>query len=152
MAKGRIPKPQNMAFLSGNFKRAKKVEPQALEGVPQPPDWLDEIGTKEWWAITGILNQMGLLSRADSTAIECYCEAYSRYRKAQAVVAKTGPVILSPNKQYPMVGPHHSVLRQALKDVKSFLIEFGLTPAARARMGQEIKPSSGDNPWAGLVG
>jgi P27 family predicted phage terminase small subunit len=142
-----------MAMLSGNMKRRYMVEPSVPKDAPECPEWLDEIAKQEWASITGILSDMGLLSRADKTALECYCESYSRYRKAQATVARVGAVILSPTQKYPMVSPYHTIMRQALKDLSMLLIQFGLTPSARSKLGQDVRnqPADGLN-WDGLIG
>jgi P27 family predicted phage terminase small subunit len=130
-----------------------RVEPNAPTGAPDCPEYLDDLAKAEWDAICGILSDMGLLSRADKTAIELYCEAYSRYRKAQATVAKVGAVILSPEKKYPLVNPYHTIMRQAAKDCKELLIQFGLTPSARSKMGQDVRDrSDAADPWPALIG
>lgn len=154
MTRGRQPKPETLAWLSGNRKRIYKVEPNAPDGAPICPDYLDAIAKQEWIEITSILSEMGLLSKADKTAIEFYCESYSRFRKAQEMVVKVGAVILSPNQKVPMINPYHTILRQAEKDCTQLLLQFGLTPSARARMGQDIRNQHDklDDPFAGLIG
>ena len=95
---------------------------------------------------------MGLLSRADKTAIELYVQAYSRYRNAEENVRRFGEVIISPKNRYPMVSPYVSVLNKNLETCRKMLIEFGLTPAARARMRIQVeKEDELKVKWAGLV-
>jgi len=153
-SRGRPPKPSVIAFLQGDpgKRRRYQVEPAAPDGPPSCPDHLDDVAKAEWFFICGVLKDMGLLSRADRTALTCYVEAWSRYRKALDHVQRFGAVILSPTKKYPMVSPYETVMRKALKDVMTFLTEFGLTPAARARMRVESRSETEGGKWKGLVG
>lgn len=143
--RGRPPKPERLAWLNGDRKRAYKVEPTPPANAPECPDWLDDLARSEWIEITNILDGMGLLSSADVTALACYCEAYSRYRKAAAAIADPDEgLVVTTKSGYQMASPWHAILRSALKDLTGFLSDFGLTPVARARLGQDRRTSTND--------
>ncbi len=99
--------------------------------------------------ICGVLADMSLLSRADTTALTCYCEAWSRYRRALDHVQRFGAVILSPNKKYPMVSPYESVMRKAHTDVMTFLTEFGLLVPGCGLMPVSRCPKGSGQGWWG---
>jgi P27 family predicted phage terminase small subunit len=154
MPRGRPPKPATLHWLAGDPSkiRFKRPEPVPPEGIPKCPEHLDAVAKDEWEYTTKQLQDMGLLSLADRTALALYCECYSRYRNAADHVAKYGSVILSPNKKYPLVSPYETVMRKSLKDCHTWLIEFGLTPAARARMRVDVRDSGATSgKWKGLV-
>ena len=50
-----------------------------------------------------------------------------------------------------MPNPHHAIMRQALADCKSMLLQFGLTPAARVKLGAEASAEK-ESPFKGLIG
>lgn len=150
MARGRIPIPTVLNSLRGDpGKRRKNTkEPEPLKGYPDKPDYLDEIASKEWDSICHLLNAMHLLSKSDKTILEMYCSHYSRWRKAQSQVAKSkyGAVILSPDKKFPMKSPFANEADKQQSILKGILIELGLTPAARARMGLQLRTSTINKP------
>lgn len=152
MPRGRPPKPTTLSWLAGDPGKRKRyqTEPAAPEGLPEAPDYLGDVAKAEWDYTCKQLQDMGLLSRADRTALVCYVEAWARYREAHANVAKYGAVILSPNKNFPMPSPWHSVMRMALKDVLSLADRFGLSPSARARLSVKADNVS-DSPFMKLV-
>ena len=146
MPKGRPPKPTTLAWLQGDpsKRRRYQVEPMPPPEAPPCPDYLDDIAKAEWQRTIKTLGDMGLLTVADQTSLVCYCEAWSRYRKATEQVAKFGTVILSPEKKFPMVSPYLTIQRHALKDVLAFADRFGLSPSARARLAVEADGKGDD--------
>ncbi|MBI1348028.1 phage terminase small subunit P27 family [bacterium] len=147
MAKGRIPKPKAINDLKGDphKRRRHKAEPDPPKNRPTCPDHLDDFARQEWESVTEQLDQMGLLSSADATALELYCSAYARYRHAEEMVKKYGEVIVSPVNKYPMVSPYSTVLNKNLETCRRLLLEFGLTPASRSRCAIQKKDDS--NGW-----
>ena len=47
-------------------------EPTPPPGVPDCPEYLDDDARAEWFRTAGVLNEMGLLSRADRSALAAY--------------------------------------------------------------------------------
>lgn len=134
--RGRKPKPTILKALAGNpgKRRVNDAEPQVPNGLPDCPDFLDDEAKAEWFRVASILNQMGLLTRADRSALAAYCVAYSRWVHAEAEVKKYGTVVLSPNKKFPMKSPYLSIADQAMESMRKFMVEFGLTPSSRSRI------------------
>jgi phage terminase small subunit len=76
--KGRKPTPTMLKVLSGNpgKRPLNEREPAAPQGVPEPPEWLDDEAKAEWARVTVDLAAMGLLSQADRPALAAYCTAW----------------------------------------------------------------------------
>lgn len=144
--KGRKPKPTVLKIREGNpGKRAiNNAEPNAPDETPSCPDFLDEIAQEEWFRISGILNEMGLLSTADRAALAAYCIVYSRWVHAEEQVKKFGTIVKSPEKGFPMKSPYLTVADQAMETMRKFLVEFGLTPSSRSRLRVEAKKNVED--------
>lgn len=134
--RGRKPKPTVLKALAGNpGKRAvNRSEPSVPEGVPDCPSFLDDEAKAEWFRVASILNQMGLLTRADRSALAAYCTCYSRWVAAEKEVRKYGPIVLSPKQKIPQKSPYLCVADQAMESMRKFMVEFGLTPSSRSRI------------------
>jgi P27 family predicted phage terminase small subunit len=134
--RGRKPKPTKLKLLEGNpgKRRINTEEPQPPKGTPEPPNFLDEEARAEWFRTATILQEMGLLSLADRSALAAYCTAYSRWVAAEAQVKKYGTIVKSPNKGFPMKSPYLTVADQSLETMRKFMVEFGLTPSSRSRI------------------
>jgi len=133
MGRPPIPKAINDARGDPGKKRRYQTEPVAPTGKPLCPKHLGRVAKQEWKSIVPLLEQLGVLSKIDRSALEIYCSAYGRYRQAQQELEKTGYVLTTPNG-FKMKSPWVAIMNEALNQCKRFLIEFGLTPAARAKL------------------
>ena len=79
------------------------------------------------------LEAMGVLTMADLTAFEGYCQAYARWKEAEAFITQHGSIFQTPSGYVQQV-PQVSIAQQNLKIMQSFCSEFGLTPATRSRI------------------
>lgn len=84
---------------------------------------------------------MGLLTKADRSALAAYCQSWARWVAAEQKLAKEGEV-LETDKGYHYVNPWAGIANKALDNVRQFAIHFGLTPAARGRINLPEKPSA----------
>ena len=132
---GRKPKPTHLRLLQGNpGKRPLNVnEPKPSLDIPNPPEHLNEVGRKEWTRLAEQLQRLGLLTSVDWTAFAAYCTVFSRWVDAEEALKKTGPVVKSPSG-YPIISPFYTVANQSLQQIRSYLTEFGMTPASRSRI------------------
>jgi len=83
------------------------------------------------------LEPLGLLTKIDMAALAAYCMAYSRWVEAENMIRKHGMLVKSPNG-YPMQSPYLAIANKAVEQMKSFLTEFGMTPAARSRIDLKV--------------
>ena len=84
--RGRKPKPTALKILEGNpGKRPQNpFEPVPVKGDIKCPDWLLPEAKKEWKRLAPALEAMGVLTMADQTAFEGYCQAYARWKECLA--------------------------------------------------------------------
>jgi P27 family predicted phage terminase small subunit len=150
------PKPNAIRKLEGNqgHRPLNNDEPKPDLGCPEMPRGLRKAARREWGRITKDLLKLGVLSVIDGKALAMYCDAYADWEEAQKDCVKFGLIIEEPivSKDGMVVGykkkpsPAFTVKCLAMKIMKSYLIEFGLTPASRAKLKIERKPESEDLP------
>lgn len=112
--------------------------------MPECPEHLDEIAKIEWWHITGILQEMGLLTKCDCSALEIYCHTYSEWRKACDEVAKYGAVLVQRRGEIVEAkrNPHDVIREKSAASCVRLLAEFGLTPSSRSQVSVKKKQSA----------
>ncbi|MCC7424457.1 MAG: phage terminase small subunit P27 family [Planctomycetaceae bacterium] len=134
--RGRKPKPTSIRLLEGNPGRRplNDREPTLQSAMPDCPEYLDDVAKAEWFRTAAVLREMGLLTRADRTALAAYCVAYARWVEAEAQVKRYGTIVKSPDKGFPMKSPYLTVADQALETMRKLMVEFGLTPSSRSRI------------------
>ena len=142
--RGRKPKPTALKVLEGNpgKRPLNDREPVPPKGTLKCPAWLLPEAKKEWKRLAPALEAMGVLTMADLTAFEGYCQAYARWKEAEEF--PSGYV-----QQVPQV----SIAQQNLKIMQSFCSEFGLTPATRARIiaGGASEDGASEDPMERLL-
>jgi len=158
-SRGPLPKPVALKLLEGNpGKRALDlsagVNPQV--GIPSIPKHLGVEARKEWKRITPLLEELGLISGLDRTALALYCQAAGRLAELeQAFNGKVHRMVASAkaagqDKDYadavydasysvtPSGYAQQSVIQQLIRShreqVNRYLMHFGLSPAARGRV------------------
>lgn len=142
--RGPAPTPTNLVLLRGNpGKRAvNRNEPDPRPGATCPT-WLDREAKREWRRIAPELERLELLTVIDRAALAAYCQSYSRWYEAERIVKREGLTIETDKGnviQHPAVG----IANQAMKQMHNFLSDFGMSPAARARLAIEKEPAQGD--------
>ena len=144
---GRRAKPSALKKAQGNPGKRKlnEREPQVEPGEPEMPAGLPKLAQQEWRDIVPRLLEMGVLTRVDGKALAAYCVAYSLAMTAAATIEKKGVFVKGAYGEL-KESPAVRVQDKALKLMKSFLIEFGLTPASRSKL--KIEPKSESDPFA----
>jgi P27 family predicted phage terminase small subunit len=106
-----------------------------------PPAHLDAEAKAEWARMADDLFKLGLLTRIDRAALAGYCIAYSRSVKAEQMIQKTGELLKSKKTGAFYPNPYLHIANRALKQMKDFLVEFGMTPSSRSRV-RATKPTA----------
>src|SRR5579864_2345692 len=145
---GRRPKPMAIHRLNGNPRHFSQAElneddnPQPKLVPPEMPKGLSKGARREFKRIVPMLEAIGVLSEVDGRALAAYCDAAAMVEQATKEIAKHGltfeecfedkhgNVIIGSIKANPAVG----IKFTAMKVMKTFLIEFGLTPASRRNL------------------
>ena len=150
---GRRPLPTEVKRLRGNPGKRKlnDQEPGVPIGEPEMPADLPELAQVEWKSIVPLLLQMGVLSKVDGKALVGYCYAWARLMQAEKEINDRGIILDEPvtDKEGNEIGtrtkanPACALADRAMVRMKSFLIEFGLTPASRSKLKVD-KPKDAD--------
>ena len=151
-ARGPKGKPTNLKMLEGNRgKRAlndAEPKPNPLMDL-KPPVFLDKYGKAEWKRIVPVLAGLGLLTEVDRAALAGYCNAYGTWEAANREMRGKSMVVFT-EKGYPVQNPLLNVINKQSDIMKSYLVEFGMTPAARSRVTGDVGEKEVD-PFVELV-
>ena len=149
---GRNRKPTAVRKLQGNAgKRAlNKREPKPKPGIPEMPPHLSKIAVLAWKRLIPIIAAMNILTVADGDALGGYCSAIAQWAMAEAAIAKHGILIAEVVQSRGgdtvvtvlKTNPAVRIKSDALKHMRSFESEFGLTPASRSKL--QINADSDD--------
>jgi P27 family predicted phage terminase small subunit len=156
---GRRPKPIALRKLQGNpgKRPLNRDEPAPAPGEPPMPMGLSAAAQAEWRTIVAELLTLNVLSIVDGKALAAYCHNFSRWMEAEEEITRLGLIVEEPitkgqGEDAIIVGykykrnPGVTISNDAQKLMKSFLIEFGLTPASRSRL--RIEKKADDDPFA----
>lgn len=122
-------------------------EPKAERGVPNPPAYFSTKARAVWHELAPLLLNLGTLSTADGVALEALCNQIVYLRMAQESIDKDGIILQS--KYGPVKNPAVNIADITLKQIRSLLGEFGLTPAARTRI--QSNNAEAESPFAILL-
>lgn len=155
--RGPLPKPAALKLLEGNpGKRALNLSDglNPRVEVPSIPKHLGVEARKEWKRITPLLEELGLISGLDRAALGLYCQAFGRLSELETAFNGQVDLMVAGGKGYadavyeashavtPSGYAQQSVIVQLIKShreqVNRYLMHFGLSPAARAR----VQPSN----------
>jgi P27 family predicted phage terminase small subunit len=159
-AKGRKAAPPGLKLLEGRGTgrdgkardsggRAIEPGPAFRRLPPEPPDDLSEVARELWDEFVKELSRLQLLAPIHGPALEMACEAYARWKDAKERLGLSGMTYTSDSglvKKHPLVG----IVEQASAEFRAWCAEFGLSPAAEAKL---VAPAKADgkeeNPFAG---
>ncbi|MFL1908386.1 phage terminase small subunit P27 family [Plesiomonas shigelloides] len=136
---GRRPKPTHLKVVTGNpgNRKLNDQEPKPRREVPSPPEHLTDWGKMAWVKVSLLLDDMGVLTVADSLALERLCDIYAdilQLRETIAIEGRTYTTKTQMNDFLIKANPAVAMLADADRRFKSYLVEFGLTPAARTKV------------------
>lgn len=152
--RGPAPKPTALKVLEGNPGKQKlqntgEPMPPVLDAVPKPPTRLLKEAKAEWKRLAPTLVSLGLLTEADVTAFAELCQNYGYYLITDKKILDLGDAGVTAMQKTPsgyvQQHPLLSLRRQYYDQWRKGLLDFGLTPASRARL------TVGDNPTGGAT-
>lgn len=161
-SRGPLPKPTVLKLFEGNAGKrpldlAAGINPK-IE-IPSAPKHLSKEAKKEWARITPLLEDLGLISGLDRTALALYCQSAGRLAELETafngmVAKKVGEGVDYADAVYqasyavtPSGYAQQSVIVQLIgkhrEQVNRYLMHFGLSPAARGRVqaSNYVQPS-----------
>lgn len=136
---GRRPKPTILKVVGGNAGKRKQnvTEPKPRREIPSCPAHLDDSGKVAWGRLSVLLDRMEVLTEADSFALERLADCYTDILECRALIERDGRTYTTTTAQGDTLikgNPAVNQLRAADAQFKSYLVEFGLTPAARSKV------------------
>ena len=151
--RGRKPTPTKLRVLRGNpgKRPLNQNEPRPRQDLPKCPKHLSAEGRKEWRRVLKELAALGLVTQIDRAALTGYCDAWARFVEASLGLQKHGMLVKGRLAGEPVRSPYLAVVNQSLEQMKSFLIEFGMTPSSRERLSVQMprEPSAFEKFLAG---
>lgn len=147
--RGRKRQPTALKLVRGNpgKRPLNPREPKPRRVIPSPPAHMSQEELVHWGRFSATLDRMGVLTEADGTALEQLCILYQEMIELREIVRKEGRYYTTTNKAGDeMIRPHPAVAQRADADRRfhGYLGDFGLTPAARARVVSEMEGQSTD--------
>ena len=127
-------------------REPKPLEPR-LDGEVPPALESDQYAVECWRKYYPMLNKMRVLSESDLLGLQGLCMSYARARAADMEVQLNGLLITGAWGRK-VTNPAVVISRNAWTEVRKFVQEYGMTPAARARVreieGEESAPQGRD--------
>jgi P27 family predicted phage terminase small subunit len=142
--KGRKRLPTKDKELRGTLKaeRVVKNEMQVslISYLPDPPEWLTEIGKEEFLKVCNELLNKQMLHHIDMRLIEAYCNAMALHIETEIMLRDKGRVQVyrdeNGNVKHSQSVPYQAIADKALDKALKIAIQFGLTPSARSGISQ----------------
>lgn len=150
--RGPLPKPTAIKQAQGNpgKRRLNDGEPLPPPGEISPPAWLGARGREVWDQVAPVAIAMRVLTTADVLAFARYCEAFARYVELKTWLAKNGTTFAKKNPKGKVVWvgefPQAIEFRRWHEILIRLENNFGLTPAARARLNVEASGAASTLP------
>jgi P27 family predicted phage terminase small subunit len=139
MAQGRPPNPLRLVTETGHrpIPVPATIDPTPLDA----PEGLPEDALGMWDYLTGVLQKAGILENTDRYALELTCRTYAEYLTAKR--AYDAEPIVEGSQGQAVKSPYWQIMNAARAELRKELTEFGLTPAARVRIGALQKGGEG---------
>lgn len=139
--RGPAKEPSSLTLIKGNpgKRPINKKEPKPKPTAPKCPSWLNSDAKKMWRNLAPELEKLGLFTIVDGEAFAAACQSYGVWVQTEKVLMEKGRVMKigrydkegNEISTYEQQRPEVSIGNSALKNFKSFCVEFGLTPSAR---------------------
>ena len=145
---GRKTKPKVLKELAGTFRADQHNENEpimpALDIAPRCPAHLKGEVRKTWQRVGRLLAKTGVLTQADLHALEAYCVVFARWQDAETNLTTYGVMLTRDGQLF--ASPFLRIAEDSLKQMRAWMVEFGLTPSSRSRVKVEKKePPKLDN-------
>lgn len=102
-----------------------------------------------WGRLTVLMDRMGVLTEADAYALERLAELYAEIVALQGAIAENGRTYESRTEGGGMIvrpRPEVAMLADVDRRFRAYLIEFGLTPAARSKVKADGSEAAQEDP------
>jgi P27 family predicted phage terminase small subunit len=146
MARGRKKTPTVLKEMMGTARADRLVDNEMTADLvlqlPEAPEFLSEIGTKEWYKITSQLFNLKMLHEVDLSLILAYCNEMATYIECEMKLKEIGRVDTFKNTNGDIVRtqakPYVKMKNDALNNALKLAANFGITPSARANISAPV--------------
>lgn len=152
MPTGRKPKPVELRLVDGSRIRPKhRNTPKPPPDAPPMPPRLkvDKVAKAKWSELLPLVCSMKVMTAQDAEALATLCEVHSSAQICLIELRASGPIIRGDNGVV-KPNPAGSLYRGLISQQMSIMAEFGLTPAARVRLGAKTDEDE-DDPLAEFI-
>ena len=145
--RGPNPKPSKLKVLNGNAGKHnisdKEPQPEEYEEVPEPPWYMDYYAKKEWERQIKHLIEKGLVTKADLTMFEEYCQMHAHCVRLHNKIQEEGYEFRTGDDgHYRQSAPAASILDKFLTQKTNLAEQLGLTASARTNIEVDVKDDS----------
>lgn len=156
MGQGRKKTPTQLKLIRGTDRpdRTNAAEPKPETGWPDAPHYLSERAAEAWPKVCRVLDDMGVLTKADGIAVTLLCEAFADWLEARAIVECEGATYQTESGGGALIVRAHPAVamrNDAWRRVQSAAANCGLDPASRSKVKAADKNEK-DDPAAKYFG
>jgi len=153
---GRNKKTAAQHRLEGTFQKSRHAgdvgaASEPPKGRPAPPKRLKGDALAEWTRMCDRLELARTLSLVDDAVLYRYCQLHARAERLERQIAALKSAFYVDHMGNERVHPAFAQLRAHDQALRGYLVEFGLTPAARSRVKPADAPADKD-PFAEFSG
>jgi len=123
----------------------EEERPDVTSAFDRPPRELAKqpLAQQEWRRVVPRLREANWLLQVDRTALIVYCATYANWKSAQADIEDNGATFVTKKSGYIAQRPSVSIAQNALASLMKFWTNFGMTPAARAKVRAALPKNPG---------
>lgn len=115
--------------------------------VGEPPEWIEPLAREEWRRVSLELVKKSWLGAIDETLFARYCQAYARWREAEADLSTRGQRLTfideERGQRWERENPSVKIAQRWAADMEKAAKGFGITPGARKGWTQPKEAKSG---------
>tara|TARA_Y100001973_G_scaffold85962_1_gene128485 strand:- start:938 stop:1414 length:477 start_codon:yes stop_codon:yes gene_type:complete len=144
MKAGRKRIPTKIKELQGTVEKSRltknEMQAELCQSIPPTPQWLSEIGAKEWLNVTTELFNKQMLYKVDLPLISAYANKMALHIETEMMLRDKGRIQVFKNDdgsiKYMQQVPYQSISDRALEQALKLASHFGLTPSSRTTIAQ----------------
>ena len=154
---GRKPIPTKIKEIKGTKRKSNTLrnefDPETVDALPEPPEWLPELASDEWRRITKELKTWDMLAETDLAVLSIYCNEYYVYISMEQEMRRLSRVMIyrdeSGKVKHIQPVAYQTIATGAMRKMLAIATEFGFTPASRTKVSTDgtKKKTEKDNPF-----
>lgn len=118
-----------------DLESAQDATVDVLPITPEPPEWLHPYAKLEWDRVATELHRKTWLGTVDVTLLARYCQAYARWRVAEADIDERGDILVFENdekgQRWEKQNPSVAIAQKWADQMEKCATKFGISPDAR---------------------